>query len=132
MNSVWVVLVLSLFVEASTYIFRTADPLIPLRGWLSSLHTVLEDLLDCGYCLSFWVTLVVLSTYNLASTEPLKVLEFSNFSLLLNFIFSLFIVHRLSGFIHGARDKYFDKSLDKRYINLLDYDLKGDTEDDSK
>ena len=131
MDVIWVVIVLALFVEATTYIFRQADPLLSLRLWISSFHKVLEDLLDCGYCLSFWFTLFTLLFYNCVAEETLKILNFSYCNNLFNFVFCLFIIHRLSGFIHGARDKYLDRSLDKRYINLFDYGLKGDTTDDS-
>ena len=130
------ILFATILTEAITQIITKSELFKPIRKFFfkkkeNRFCNWIHELLDCGYCLSFWVTLLVLSVYNLAATEYLILLDFSNFNMLLNFITSLFIVHRLSGFIHGARDKYFDKSLDKRYINILDYSLEGDTDNDS-
>jgi hypothetical protein len=112
--------VLILLVEAITYMIMKAEPLQPLVNGIKELHPYLEDLLSCGYCLSFWVTLIVVSLFQGTAVQPLELFEFTKFSALFNFLIVLPIVHRLSSVLHGGIDKHFDRHLDKRYRGVFD------------
>ena len=111
------IVLLSIIVESITYALLKAEVLDKPRDILKSSNIVVEKLLSCGYCLSFWVALFVLVVSNLTLIQTL-ILSLS-LSAYVGFIFCWVLLHRLSNIVHGAIDKYFDRSRDLRYINVF-------------
>lgn len=98
---------LAFITEAITYICVNSSIARPVRAFLVSFnYDWLTELVSCGYCSSFWVSVIVNSIY--------LVYISAKFSLI-KFIVIVIIVHRLSNIIHGSIDRYFDTRKDIRY-----------------
>jgi hypothetical protein len=109
-------LLVAFIVESITYALLKADLLEKPRDFIKSKSKFLNDLLSCGYCSSFWVSLIVLGHLFLFTSHRFYL--FYELNPTLNFIFCWFVVHRFGNIIHGAIDKYFDRSKDLRYRNI--------------
>jgi hypothetical protein len=119
MSILLALLVLALIVEAITYIVLKADLLERPRNYVVEKSAFLRELLSCGYCTSFWVSIVILSSYTL-SGNSIQLFEMCPYWL--NGIFCLLFIHRFSNIIHGSIDKYFDKDKDLRYRSMFTED----------
>ena len=84
------------------------------------LFSFLEMITSCGYCFSVWASLainLVLLTY---CSLPVEVITSGNenISLLINLFISAILVHRVSNYVHGISDRYFDTRKDNRYTSF--------------
>lgn len=79
---IWVLAIIS--VEAITEILLHSTLFIKPKLWLMKKSEYLEELLSCGFCLSFWVSLLVFI---------IIILE-------LEFILFIIAIYRISHFIH--------------------------------
>jgi len=127
MNILSTLIILSLIVEYITYMLLQADLISPLVDKVKNLNAFFDSLLSCGYCTSFWITLLVYSGFSCLSVESLSFVSLTTFDFILNFCIGIILTHRLSNLIHGGIDKYLDKSYDKRYHSSWDsFKSKGD------
>jgi len=111
------IVLLVIAIEAITYAILNAGLFDKLRTLLKDSCNFLNELLSCGYCFSFWVSLNVLVCFNVNIDPDLNLIE--GCPSYVNFLLSWIILHRLSNILHGAIDKYFDKDKDRRYINIF-------------
>jgi Protein of unknown function (DUF1360) len=112
MNIFFYLFILGFLTESITNICLKATISHPIRAYIISkmYNTKIGYLLTCGYCFSFWVSLLLLTLSYTVTTVPILVE-----SGMVNFVVILLVVHRLSNIIHGTVDKYFDKQYDIRY-----------------
>lgn len=121
MSNIYQIVALSaVLVESLTFITLKSDLLRPIIDKIRNLHTVLEQLLSCGYCTSFWFTLIVFTSFSYLTVEPITFVNLTTFDSSINYLIGVFLVHRCSNLLHGAIDKYLDKSYDKRYHSKWD------------
>ena len=96
-------------VESITELVIKSFILNKVKSFLMSKSVFLEYLLSCGYCFSYWVTLLVLILLSCFNHLPIIL------DSLLNYFFIFFIIQRGSNIIHGSIDRYFDTRKDIRY-----------------
>lgn len=106
------ILAISLLVESITQILIKSLILQDIRVFLLKKinNEKFTYLLSCGYCSSFWIATLLNLIGNYLSVSIILV-----DSKIINITILILITHRLSNIIHGAIDKYFDKSYDIRY-----------------
>lgn len=119
-HAIMLSLLIGFLSESITTIIRKADPIRPAVDFVSSKSNFLRDLLSCGYCLSFWVCLFLTTTVATITSNDVLFFEFNFLNKVLNYSVMLIISHRFSNIIHGAIDKYFDRTYDKRYRSFFD------------
>ena len=92
----------ALAVEAISEIVTKSTLFSPLQHWARAKDTWMKRLFSCAYCLSVWVSFVVC-------------FFFTTFSLPL--LLEIFIVHRLSNYLHHAYEICFWKcfSIKEKY-----------------
>jgi len=110
--SLYFFVLVSLLIESLTSLLLKADILNRPRNFLIERSSFLQELLSCGYCFSFWISLFLLSLVYLSRQEIPLAITFIPF---IDFFLNVIIFHRLSNIWHGMIDKYFDKYYDKRY-----------------
>lgn len=114
LSNIAAILVLAVLVEALTELFAKSYIFQGIRSRLS-VNSGLEILVSCGYCLSFWFSLLITSLSFLYGTLP-----YLAESAAVNFLVAWILLQRLSNFVHGAYDRYFDTRKDIRYNRLSD------------
>ena len=113
---------MGIFTEALTELVVKSVLLRNIRERIKNTCSFMKELLSCGYCTSVWVSgILVLST---SSVYPLT----ENF--IIDFIFNVVVVHRISNYLHNLNDKWFDKYYDLRYINSDHSAVEEKREDD--
>jgi hypothetical protein len=110
-------ILLVILTEALTQLVVKASIFENLRNFLSLKSKFLTELLSCGYCFSFWASLFFNLIFFL-SDMPLLKFDFGILSWLLNLLFSVILVQRLSNYLHGVSDRFFDTAKDVRYTNF--------------
>lgn len=104
------IFLLALLTESITEILVKSTIFRPIRDKLFSINNRwITELITCGYCFSFWVSLLVTTVFHLMNPIEFKIL---------NFTVIVIITHRLSNIIHGSIDRYFDTRKDIRYNKL--------------
>ncbi len=99
-----------ILVEATTQLVVKASIFHKLRNWIQNKSNFFGELVNCGYCFSVWASIFWNLVLLLTGTS---VQMFNN--QLLNFIIFVIITHRLSNYLHGVSDRFFDTSKDIRY-----------------
>jgi hypothetical protein len=101
-----------------SFIFQVVRDYLVNKAFLLGDKTgsYIEELVNCGYCVSFWVAVVInLIFYAYVDLYPTIV-----YNVIINFFIVVLIVHRFSNIFHGSIDKYFDASKDIRYSTRQD------------
>lgn len=92
--SLFQILMLALLTEAMVNLFFLAEPLSKIRGMLISRTEFLRvndiHLLECKYCVSVWVGILIIICYYYVNYEPLRLLAYA------------LIVGRIGNYIHVA------------------------------
>lgn len=118
-HTIVTVVILVLLTETLTQLAIKADIFNSIRDYLRSKSSFLDELLICGYCFSVWAAIAVnLVVYT--AGDPLIYIKFNNLGALdtfINFCVSVLITHRLSNYLHGVSDRFFDTQKDIRYNN---------------
>jgi len=102
--------------EYITGFIKDATILSKFREYFKTLPVVgnfFTELLECGYCLSVWVTTAVITTSVLFSLQPTITGIF-----LLDIVILGIIIASFSNSWHGFRDRYLDTRKDNRYKEL--------------
>lgn len=114
MNLILFLIIVPILVENLTELFVKSSIFFPVRQVIHELNIeLISDLIKCGYCFSFWVSLVLNSVLFLSLEDYISIIP----NKLLNFIIIVLVIHRLSNIVHGAIDRYFDTRKDIRYNN---------------
>ena len=93
-------LVLIILVEAITEIIVASKIMQPLREFLFRNSPFFGELVDCGYCTSVWVSASV------AWIVPLLISPY----LIVNYLVTMFLLHRLSNVWHEAIQKWLNRN----------------------
>jgi len=98
-----------LLTEALTELIIKSEIVRPLRDLIKSKGSWLGELFSCGYCFSVWAALgiVFLTNTRLPLTE----------NYWLDLTLMVFMVHRLSNYLHNFCDKWLDKYYDVRFVS---------------
>ena len=83
----------------------------PIRERLGKTGAFFQSLLSCGYCFSVWAAAGVVVL--LGVSYPLSG------QLLVDYLLSGLIVHRLANYLHNFNDKWLDKYYDIRFTNSI-------------
>jgi len=93
--------------EALISLFKRADPLKAFRewakknsGWLKAQNG--QHLFDCGYCLSFWVALIIWSLIEFQITK---------------WICCVLVIHRGANLVHDLLDVVVGIKINLRLFN---------------
>lgn len=96
--------------EAVVQLVIKSEIFSPIRRLASKLGSWTAELFQCGYCLSVWVAL------GMITAVPNAILLVSDYPGV-NVLLTLLVVHRLSNVMHNVIDKWTDKYYDMRYVN---------------
>lgn len=100
---------MSLVTEAIVQLVIKSEIFAPVRSFVSKWGHWFEKLMECGYCFSVWVAFPLVA----AAGIFLPIFD----KIILDLLFTGFVVHRLSNVIHNVTDKWTDKYYDLRYVN---------------
>jgi hypothetical protein len=127
-ETILVLLAVVIVCEAVTELVVKSEIFLPLHVFLERrksnfLCRFAGKAISCGYCFSVWAS-IVLNIIIMLTGNVLIVLPFSTASItaqvLLNLLFSVILVHRLSNYLHGISDRYCDTRKDNRYSDSLE------------
>ncbi len=109
-NRLLIFFLVVIVVEAITEVCIKGEIFFNVRAFIIEKNDFFGKLVTCGYCFSFWISLLVCCL--LYFFDALIVIIYNEF---INFIFNWVILQRCSNILHGAIDKYFDTRKDIRY-----------------
>jgi len=92
---IWVMIILC--IEAITELIVDADIFFNVRDWLSQKSNFLGKLLNCGYCVSVWVS------FPFALVAPGIIFKYDtliSIIFLMDLLVKWMILHRLSNLVH--------------------------------
>lgn len=112
MSEIIIILLISGFItESITKVVVSSVIAEPIRLFIDSRSEFFGELVNCGYCFSFWISLISCLTLIYLGILPVLVN-----TIVINFIIVLLLIQRLSNIIHGAIDKYFEKNVRQEHL----------------
>lgn len=105
--------ILVLLVEATTQLAVKASVFYKIRKFIESKSEFFGELVTCGYCFSVWASLFWNLVF-LVTSNYIYLVE----SKLLSFLIFVILTHRLSNYLHGVSDRFFDTSKDIRFNHI--------------
>ncbi len=108
------ILFLVIIIEAMTNVLVKGDIFTNFRSKIYNYSEFLGKLVLCGYCFSFWVSFIICF---LCFSLHVQLISIFNIPFL-DFIANVFILQRMSNYLHGISDRFFDTRKDIRYNKL--------------
>jgi len=111
------ILLLAFAVSGVTFTVSVTSIFSWLRELVSKIHPKFEELIFCPWCLSFWVTTVLL----LFKNKDIDLLIITN-NIVVNFFITVFAVMTVSGLIHFVLLRAYEpvaKAMAQRFIDKL-------------
>lgn len=99
-ETLWLLLFLTIFVEAVTEIIVSSDIFLSFRNFVGQHSSFFGQLIHCGYCASVWVSASV------AWIPSTIVVGYP----WLDYIVYVFVLHRLSNLFHELTCKWMNRS----------------------
>jgi len=93
LNTLYMVLVLSLAVSAVSVTISKAGVFSWLRKWIASRNEWLGKLISCSYCMSHWIAIAVVCVYQPVLIKPYYIL---------GLIVSIFVIVAVSAMVSGV------------------------------
>jgi len=113
-------IVMTILTEYITGFIKNATIIEKPRVFIKSRNSFFKGLLDCGYCLSVWISGAGVFLSYLVFEVPIVVDFF-----ILNLIINVILISSFSNTWHGFKDRYIETYKDKRYYrkeDLVDYE----------
>ena len=118
-TQLFLLVTLALVVEGFTELIIKSKLFSKFRSGVSQISPFFDNLFSCGNCFSYWATALLLSGINFYKGLPLVLTDV----FLLDFVFSLFIIQRISNVLHFIFDRldktYLDRNPKLHVVNML-------------
>lgn len=95
MDYIILLILLPIACEAITEIIGSSDVFKPLREYTESRKIpILSNLLDCKYCLSVWISMIIVMAYFVINVHTCFIM----------YLIYVLVVHRLANLVHILMD----------------------------
>jgi hypothetical protein len=115
------------FVEAVTEIIVSSTIFFRLRNWIAKKSDFLGSLINCGYCMSVWVSATV--GWVLPGEIFLHFFPGIMAAMAIDCVLKVFILHRVSNVFHEGLSRWFNRLPWVFVVNKIDEDEESEIEE---